>query len=153
MRAALARARGVPGAVRDGLVQVDVPVADLDVESAVGIGAHPRLVVDSRALPSEVGERDEVANAADTAFRKIRAFHHRPPPSTSSGAAAPSGPLPVSTDARQCTQGGAAGQGDEGRGRRPSHPVCAGRCFAYRGLVTSRFAAARERRMGAGGLY
>ena len=44
----------VSRAVGDGLVQIDIAVADFDVESAIGVAANPRLVVNGRALASEV---------------------------------------------------------------------------------------------------
>ena len=36
------------------LVYVDIPVANLEIETAIGVGAHPRLVVDRGSLTSKV---------------------------------------------------------------------------------------------------
>jgi hypothetical protein len=52
--AVLAYAWCVHGTVADGLVQVDVTVADLDVETAFRVGACPCFVVDGCALASKV---------------------------------------------------------------------------------------------------
>ena len=38
----------------EGLVEVDVPVTDLQVEAAVRIGADPSFVMDCRSLASEI---------------------------------------------------------------------------------------------------
>ena len=54
-------------ALVDRLVEVDLAVADLQVEAAPRVGAHPRLVVDRRALSAEVGERDQRACVAGVA--------------------------------------------------------------------------------------
>ena len=43
--------------VGNRLVQIDVAVPNLDVESAVRIAADPSLVVNGRALTSKVGQR------------------------------------------------------------------------------------------------
>jgi hypothetical protein len=46
----VAGAGGVDGAAGDGLVDVEVAVADFEVEAAVGVGADPGFVVDGGAL-------------------------------------------------------------------------------------------------------
>jgi hypothetical protein len=48
-------ARGVIRAVGDRLVQIDVTIANLDVEPALRVGANPCLVMDRGALATEVG--------------------------------------------------------------------------------------------------
>ena len=50
----LSRARDVRRAVGDRLVQVHIAIADLYVESAIGVATYPGLVVDWRPLASEV---------------------------------------------------------------------------------------------------
>ncbi len=50
----LTNARSVRGTVADRLVQVDVAIANLDVETAVRVGACPCFVVDGCALASKV---------------------------------------------------------------------------------------------------
>ena len=47
-------ARRVDGAVRNRLVDIEIPVADLEIEPAVGVGANPGLVVDGSALAAEI---------------------------------------------------------------------------------------------------
>ena len=71
--------RGMVGAVGHWLVEVDVAVSDLDVEPAFWVRADPSLVVDSSALPSEVGQGDQFALLASVALRK-NALQRRPPP-------------------------------------------------------------------------
>ena len=51
----LAETRRVRSSVRDRLVQIHIPVANLDVESAIGIAAYPSLIVYGSALTSKVG--------------------------------------------------------------------------------------------------
>lgn len=50
----LTDARHVSCAVGDGLVQINVTVADFDIEPAIGVAANPCLVVNGRALASKV---------------------------------------------------------------------------------------------------
>ena len=61
-----------PGSVHraagNRLVEVNVAVSDLDVESAGRVAAHPRLVVDGRSLASKVTQRQQAALAAVLAF-------------------------------------------------------------------------------------
>lgn len=40
----------------DRFVNVEVAVPDLDVESAIGVGARPSLEVNGRALAAEIGK-------------------------------------------------------------------------------------------------
>ncbi len=48
-------------AVGDGLVQVDIAVADLDVESAVRAAAYPGFVMNRCALTSKVRQREQTS--------------------------------------------------------------------------------------------
>ena len=43
------------------LIQVDVTIADLDVETALGVRAGPGLEVDGRPLATEIRQRHQVA--------------------------------------------------------------------------------------------
>ena len=75
----LAVARCVYGAAGDGLVNVEVAVADLQVEATVRVGANPRLEVNRRALAAEVRQRHKVAGLALLAPRKVGIIvHYRP---------------------------------------------------------------------------
>src|SRR5688572_2780298 len=65
----------VDGAVSDRLVHVEVAIADLQVEAALGVGANPGLVVNRCTLTAEVRQRHEVAVLALLAFRKARNVH------------------------------------------------------------------------------
>ena len=56
-------------AVVDGLIDVEFAVADLDVVTAIGVGADPCLVMDWGALAAEIAERDQVAVTALAALR------------------------------------------------------------------------------------
>ena len=60
----LSHTRSVHGSARDRLVEVHVAITDLDVESAIGIAAHPGLVVNRRSLTSKVGQRQQAATDA-----------------------------------------------------------------------------------------
>jgi hypothetical protein len=43
------------GAAGNGLVYIEVAVADLDVEAAIGVGTGPRLEVNGSALAAKIG--------------------------------------------------------------------------------------------------
>lgn len=51
----LSETRRVRRSVRDRLVQVHIPVANLDIKSAIGIAAYPGLIVYGSALAPKVG--------------------------------------------------------------------------------------------------
>src|SRR5579875_897459 len=65
-------------AAGDRLIDVEIAVADLDIEAALRIRAGPRLEMDSRALASKVRERHEIAGFALLTLGK--GHLHRPPP-------------------------------------------------------------------------
>src|SRR5687768_11561411 len=67
---------GVDGAARDRFVDVEVAVADLQVEAAVGIRADPGLVVNRGALAAEIRQRDKVASLALLALGKAGKVHY-----------------------------------------------------------------------------
>ena len=58
-------------AVADRLVDVDIPVADLQVVTALGIGTNPGFIVDRSALITEVRKRNQVPGLALLTFWKI----------------------------------------------------------------------------------
>ena len=70
------QAGGVHGAVGDGLLDVEVAVANLDVEAARGVGAGPRLEVDGSALAAEVGQGHEVTDLALLALGEAGYHYH-----------------------------------------------------------------------------
>ena len=61
-------------------VQVDLPIADLDVVPAVGHYAHPSLVVDGRPLTAKVRKWYQDACRASLAQRKVIRFQLLPLP-------------------------------------------------------------------------
>jgi hypothetical protein len=50
--------------VANGFVEINVTVADLDVEATIGVGADPSLIVDRGALATEIREGDQIADIA-----------------------------------------------------------------------------------------
>ena len=58
-----------------GLVQVDVAVADFNIEATFGIGARPGLEVDGGSLPAEIGERDQITGTAGLALGQVTYVH------------------------------------------------------------------------------
>src|SRR5687768_18165824 len=66
---------GLPDRAADG----DLAVVDSQVESALGVRAHPRLVADCRALPPVIGQRQQHSFVAFLALWKL-AFHPVPLP-------------------------------------------------------------------------
>jgi hypothetical protein len=44
----------VSGAAVDGFIEINIAVTNLDVESALGVRAHPGFVVDGSTLAAEV---------------------------------------------------------------------------------------------------
>ena len=72
----LSEAWRVRCSVRDRLVQIHIPVANLDVESAIGIAAHPSLVMYGSALASKVGQWQQLAiSRATQTIGEISTFH------------------------------------------------------------------------------
>ena len=67
--------RGMHGPACNWFVKVDIAVTNLDIESAVGIAAHPCLVVNRRALASEVGKGQQFAISTLAAFRPSTLLH------------------------------------------------------------------------------
>ena len=59
----------------DGLVDIDIAVADLDVEATVGVGANPGFVMDGGTLAAEVGEGNEISLLAGLALGQ-NSFHY-----------------------------------------------------------------------------
>ncbi len=57
------------GAAGNRLVKVDIAIADLYIESAVGVAAHPCLVVNWRSLAPKVGQREQATAGASSALR------------------------------------------------------------------------------------
>jgi hypothetical protein len=66
------------GAVADRFVDDDVPVADLDVVEAGGIGTDPGLELYGCALTAKVRERNEITCTALAASRKHEFHAHLP---------------------------------------------------------------------------
>ena len=50
----LSGAGGVDGPAHNGLVYIDVSIADFDIEPAIRVGAHPGLIMDGCPLATEV---------------------------------------------------------------------------------------------------
>jgi hypothetical protein len=63
-------------AVIDRFIEIDVPVADFDVESAIRVGADPCFEVHGRALAPKIRKGDQVAQAALLTFRKHDRLHY-----------------------------------------------------------------------------
>ena len=64
------------GAAGNRLVDVEVTVADFQVETAVRVRADPRLVVNRGALAAEIRQRDKVASLALLALGKTGIVHY-----------------------------------------------------------------------------
>jgi hypothetical protein len=56
--------------VADRLIDINITVADLQVVTALRVGADPRLIVNRRALVAEVRERHKISGLAFLAFGK-----------------------------------------------------------------------------------
>jgi len=67
---------------RDRFVDVQVAVADLDVEPAARVCARPGFEVNRRALAAEVRQRHQVSFPAFLTFGERRDVHPVPPPPT-----------------------------------------------------------------------
>ena len=68
------------GAVGDGLVNVEVTVADLEVEAAIGVGTHPGFVVNGRTLATKVRQGHEIPGLALLTLGQAGNFHESLPP-------------------------------------------------------------------------
>ena len=71
----LSGAGSVDGPAHNGLVYVDVPIADFDIEPAIGVGAYPGLIVDGCPLATEVRKGHQVSRLALYAPGKYILFH------------------------------------------------------------------------------
>jgi hypothetical protein len=65
----------VQRAAHDGLVSIDITVPDLEVKTAIRIGANPRLELDGRALTAKIGQRHQVSGIAFLTLGEIELFH------------------------------------------------------------------------------
>ena len=63
------------GAAGNGLVYIEVAIANLEVKAAVGIGADPRLEMNRGALATEVRQRYQVSGLAFLALWEITEIH------------------------------------------------------------------------------
>ena len=70
----LSRPRGIGTARRDRLIQIDIAVANLDIEPAGRIYTNPRLVMDRSPLAAIIRERNKTPRFAVQTFghRRIR---------------------------------------------------------------------------------
>ena len=59
---------GVHAARRNGLVEIDIAVANLDIEPANRVDADPGLVMDRSPLTAVVRERDETPDITTKTF-------------------------------------------------------------------------------------
>jgi len=66
---------GVHASGRDGLVEIDVAVANLYVEPTSGVNADPGLKMDRGPLAAIVRERDECPDLTTHTFGHLRVFH------------------------------------------------------------------------------
>ena len=57
----LAKAGTVQRAAGNRLIDVEIAVADLDIEATIGVCARPGFEVDRGALAAKIGKRNEVA--------------------------------------------------------------------------------------------
>lgn len=65
----------MPGPTVDGLIEVDIAVANLHIEAAFGIGACPRLEMDGGSLPTEVGKGHQLTGAAGLTLGQMTNLH------------------------------------------------------------------------------
>jgi hypothetical protein len=48
----------------DRFVPIDIAVADLEIEAAIGIGANPGFILDSRTLAAEIRQGHQITGIA-----------------------------------------------------------------------------------------
>ena len=63
------------GPAHNGLVNVDVSIADLDIEPAVWVGAYPGLIMDRCPLAAEVRKGHQVSCLALYAPGEYKVIH------------------------------------------------------------------------------
>jgi len=63
------------GTIHDRFIDINIAVSDLQIETAIGIGTYPGLILDGRSLAAEIREWYKVPSMALNAFRKSRLFH------------------------------------------------------------------------------
>ena len=59
----------------DGFINIDIPIPDFQVESTIGVGANPGLVVNICPLATEIGQGHQVAGLALLTFGETCLFH------------------------------------------------------------------------------
>jgi hypothetical protein len=62
-------------AAHDGLIPIDVTVADFKIETAIGIGANPGFILDRCPLTTEIGQRHQVSRIAFLTLGESNLFH------------------------------------------------------------------------------
>jgi hypothetical protein len=75
----LSGSRDIHAAGGNGLIKVDITVADLDVEPASGVDTYPGFVVDRRPLTAVVRQRHQLAHVAFLTLWHHPVFHVTPP--------------------------------------------------------------------------
>lgn len=62
-------------AAHNRLINIDIPIPDLQVEATSGISANPSFVVDIRPLTTKIGKGHQVSNLALLTFGEYELFH------------------------------------------------------------------------------
>jgi hypothetical protein len=75
----LAGPRGIHTAWSNRLIEVDVTVADLDVEAALRIYTDPSFIMNRRSLSAIIGKGNKLPFLALKALRQTMFFHTPPP--------------------------------------------------------------------------
>jgi hypothetical protein len=63
------------GPSQDGLVNIYIPIADLNVKTAIRIGAYPCFIVNCCSLSPKIGQRNEHPHPALLTLRKTEILH------------------------------------------------------------------------------
>lgn len=58
------------------LINVDIAIPDFQVETTIGIGTDPRLVLNIRPLAAEIGKRYQVSSLTTLTFRETVCLLH-----------------------------------------------------------------------------
>lgn len=63
------------GSAHNGLIDIDIPISDFQIEAAIGISAYPGFVMNICPLATKIGQGHQVSRLALLTFGEIRLFH------------------------------------------------------------------------------
>ena len=63
-------------AAHDGLVNIDIPIPDLQVKAAIGVGTNPGFIMDSCPLITKIRQGYQISCITLLTFWETEVFHY-----------------------------------------------------------------------------